>query len=164
MVYGLEGLDEISITGPTRIAELRDGKITSYSISPDQFGISLAPRSAIAGGTPAENAAIIRDVLKGQKGPHRDVVLLNAGFAITAAGLCKDPAEGISLAQRVHRQRCGAAKARTTHRDNISRKIKSHLKRWNARLEPRICCMALNAGFPVFKSFSARVTSCHLVP
>jgi len=100
VVYGLEGLDEISITGPTRISELNDGNISSYSISPDQFGISLAPRSAIIGGTPADNAAIIRDVLRGQKGPHRDVVLLNAGFAITAAGLCKDPVEGISLAKK----------------------------------------------------------------
>jgi anthranilate phosphoribosyltransferase len=100
VVYGMEGLDEISIAGSTRITELCDGKITNYSISPDHFGISPAPRSAIAGGTPAENAVIIRDVLSGRKGPHRDVVVLNAGFAIAAAGLSKTPAEGIALAQK----------------------------------------------------------------
>jgi anthranilate phosphoribosyltransferase len=98
VVYGMEGLDEISISGPTHVAELRDNKVTSYTIEPSQFGINRAPQSAIAGGTPAENAGIIRDVLSGKKGPHRDVVVLNAGFAITAAGLCKDPPEGISLA------------------------------------------------------------------
>jgi anthranilate phosphoribosyltransferase len=100
VVYGMEGLDEISISGPTRASEVNDGTVTNYSITPEQFGIKPSPLSSIAGGTPADNAAIIRSVLSGDKGPHRDVVLLNAGFAITAAGCCEEAKEGLALAAR----------------------------------------------------------------
>jgi anthranilate phosphoribosyltransferase len=100
VVFGMEGLDEISISGPTRVSEVMQSAITTYSITPGQFGLPTASSDAIAGGTPADNAGIIRSVLGGHKGPCRDIVILNAAFAITAAGLCDDPKQGIPLASQ----------------------------------------------------------------
>ena len=98
VVHGMDGLDEISIAGPTGIAEIKDGAVKSYSITPEEFGISPAPLSAIAGGTPPENAARIRALFAGEKGPCRDITVLNAAFAIAAAGIAATPKEGITLA------------------------------------------------------------------
>jgi anthranilate phosphoribosyltransferase len=98
VVHGMDGLDEISVSGPTIVAEIKDGAVKSYPITPDEFGISRAPLSAIAGGTPAENAASIRALFDGEKGPRRDITVLNAAFAITAAGIAATPKEGITLA------------------------------------------------------------------
>jgi len=98
VVHGMDGLDEISIAGPTGVAEIKDGTVKSYSITPEEFGIPRAPLSAIAGGTPQENAARIRAVLSGEKGPYRDITVLNAAFAIAAAGITATPKEGITLA------------------------------------------------------------------
>ncbi|MBN2188275.1 MAG: anthranilate phosphoribosyltransferase [Chitinispirillaceae bacterium] len=100
VVHGMDGLDEISISGPTGVAEVRDGAVKSYSITPEEFGIQRAPLSAIAGGTPQENAARIRAVLSGEKGPCRDIAVLNAAFALAAAGMAKNPKEGITLAEK----------------------------------------------------------------
>jgi len=86
VVHGSDGLDEITITGPTRIAEVRDGSVHSYEVDPEEFGIHRSSLEDIAGGDAAENASIIRDILSGKKSPRRDVVLLNAAAALVAAG------------------------------------------------------------------------------
>src|SRR5437868_7273510 len=82
VVHGADGLDEVSISGPTRVAELRDAQVHSYEITPEEFGISRAPLESISGGDAAENANIIREVLTGKKSPCRDVVLLNAAATL----------------------------------------------------------------------------------
>lgn len=82
VVYGRDGLDEVSISDSTAVAELRDGKVTKYEITPEQFGFKRAPHSAIVGGTPEENAKITRDVLAGKGEATRNIVLMNAGAAI----------------------------------------------------------------------------------
>ena len=86
VVHGSDGLDEITITGPTRIAEVREGQVRTYEVTPEEFGVVRAPIEAIAGGDAAANAAIIREVLGGQRSAARDVVLLNAAAALVAAG------------------------------------------------------------------------------
>jgi anthranilate phosphoribosyltransferase len=87
VVHGLDGLDEITITGPTRVAEVRDGQVRTYEITPEEFGMPRAPLEDLVGGTDAaENAAIVRNVLSGEKSAKRDVVLMNAAAAIVAAG------------------------------------------------------------------------------
>jgi anthranilate phosphoribosyltransferase len=96
----MDGLDEISIAGPTSVAEIKDHTVTTYSITPEEFGIRRAPLSAIAGGLPNDNAERIRGILGGEKGPCRDIVVLNAAFALTAAGLAVSAKEGVPLAER----------------------------------------------------------------
>jgi anthranilate phosphoribosyltransferase len=86
VVHGLDGLDEITITGATRIAEVRGGIVRSYEVMPEEFGIKRSSLAEISGGDAAENAAIIREVLAGEKSPRRDVVLLNAAAALLVAG------------------------------------------------------------------------------
>lgn len=86
VVHGLDGLDEITITGVTRIAEAREGSVRSYEVEPEEFGMQRAALQEISGGDASENAAIIRGVLSGEKSPRRDVVLLNAAAALVAAG------------------------------------------------------------------------------
>jgi anthranilate phosphoribosyltransferase len=98
VVHGLDGLDEITITGTTRIAEAREGSVKSYEIEPEEFGMSRASLQEISGGDAAENAEIIRAVLKGEKSPRRNVVLLNAAAALVAAGRADHIAAAIPLA------------------------------------------------------------------
>ncbi|HTT18252.1 MAG TPA: anthranilate phosphoribosyltransferase [Candidatus Sulfotelmatobacter sp.] len=86
VVHGLDGLDEITITGVTRIAEAREGSVRSYEVEPEEFGMKRASLQEIAGGDAGENAAIIRAVLGGERSPRRDVVVLNAAAALVAAG------------------------------------------------------------------------------
>jgi anthranilate phosphoribosyltransferase len=100
VVFGLDSLDEISIAGETKVTEVIDGKVTSYTITPEEFGIMRVPLSAISGGSPSDNAAIIRALLAGQKGPCRDVVVLNAAFALAASGRAATPREGIAMAMQ----------------------------------------------------------------
>jgi anthranilate phosphoribosyltransferase len=100
VVHGLDGLDEITITGPTRIAEAREGIVRTYEVTPEEFGIERATLADIAGGDAAENAAIIRTVLSGKKSAHRDVVLLNSAAALVAAGRAEHLTDGITLAAR----------------------------------------------------------------
>ena len=100
VVHGLDGLDEITITGPTRVAEARDGMVRTYEVTPEEFGMARATLNDIAGGDAAENAAIIRSVLQGTKSAHRDVVLLNAAAALVAAGRTDHLAEAIPLATK----------------------------------------------------------------
>ena len=98
VVHGLDGLDEITITGPTRIAEVREGNVRTYEVTPEEFGINRAALKEISGGDAAANAAIIRDILAGKKSPRRDIVLLNAAAALVAAGKAEHLADGLPLA------------------------------------------------------------------
>jgi anthranilate phosphoribosyltransferase len=86
VVHGNDGLDEITISTSTRIAELRDGQVRTYEVTPEEFGLRRAPLSEIAGGDATTNAAIVRRILRGEKSARRDVVLLNAAAALVAAG------------------------------------------------------------------------------
>ena len=98
VVHGHDGLDEISVCASTRVSELKDGMVRTYDIDPVRyFGDTADPRD-LAGGDPAENAAITRDVLSGQPGPKRNVVLINAGAALVAAGKAVDLQAGIDTA------------------------------------------------------------------
>ena len=86
VVHSYDGLDEISISGPTQVMELSRGEIRQFVIQPQDLGIPLAPAKAILGGDPASNAKIIEAILRGEPGPPRDVVVLNAAAAILAGG------------------------------------------------------------------------------
>jgi anthranilate phosphoribosyltransferase len=98
VVHGLDGLDEITITGPTRIAEAREGSVRTYEVDPEEFGMKRATLADISGGDAAENAAIIREVLSGKKSARHDVVVLNSAAALVAAGCVDRLADGIPLA------------------------------------------------------------------
>ncbi|MDY6903645.1 MAG: anthranilate phosphoribosyltransferase [Thermodesulfobacteriota bacterium] len=99
VVHGHDGLDEISVCAPTRISELNDGTVRTYDISPEQFFEDRAAPETMVGGTPEENAAITRAILSGDdRGPKRNVTVINAGAALVAAGMASDLADGISLA------------------------------------------------------------------
>jgi anthranilate phosphoribosyltransferase len=101
-VHGEDGLDEISLLGKTRINEIKDGAITSYTIAPEDFGLPRCSLAEIATGTPEENAAMIRDVFSGRdRGPRRLAVLLNAGGALMIGGKADSFAEGIKLAGEI---------------------------------------------------------------
>lgn len=86
VVHGLDGLDEITITGPTRIAEVRDGAVHTYEVTPEEFGMERSTIADISGGDATENAAIIRNILRAKQSARRNVVLLNAAAALVAAG------------------------------------------------------------------------------
>src|SRR5271157_3271190 len=100
VVHGLDGLDEITITGPTRVAEARDGTVRSYEVEPGEFGMARATLQDIAGGNSAENAAIIRAILGGEKSPRRNVVVLNAAAALVAAGKADRITDAIPFATK----------------------------------------------------------------
>ncbi len=100
VVYGQDSLDEISMCAPTSVCGIRDGKFTSYEITPEQFGYERCEKGALTGGTPAENAEITKAILKGEeKGPKRQAVCLNAGAALYIAGKAASIEEGVKLAE-----------------------------------------------------------------
>ena len=98
VVHGEDGLDEITLTGNSHIAELKKGKVKSYKLDPDELGLEICFSEDIKGGTPEENAAIIEGILKGEKGPKRDIVLLNSAAAIYVAGIAKSMEQGVECA------------------------------------------------------------------
>jgi anthranilate phosphoribosyltransferase len=100
VVHGAGGLDEISLAGETLVAEVREGHIKRYTVAPEDFGVTRVSPDAIRGGSPAENAAILRDIFGGQLGPRRDIVVINAAAALVAAGVASDFMEGAQLAAR----------------------------------------------------------------
>lgn len=98
VVHGEDGLDEITLTAPTRVSELRDGQVRTYSISPTDLGFESVAPEALHGGDPRTNARIALEVLGGKPGPARNVVLVNAGAAVYVAGRANDVGEGIAAA------------------------------------------------------------------
>jgi len=110
VVHAEDGLDEISIAAPTQVAELKDGEISVYTIFPETFGLQRASLEVIAVKDAQQSLAMIRTVFDGQPGPARDIVMLNAGAAIYAAGIKTSLADGIALAGEVIR----SGKARQT--------------------------------------------------
>jgi anthranilate phosphoribosyltransferase len=101
VVGSYDGLDEISISGATRVTELREGSIHTYDVTPEQLGLRTYPLSDIVGGDASVNARIIRDIFDGEKGACRDVLLANSGACFYVAGLCSSIREGVLLAATV---------------------------------------------------------------
>lgn len=101
VVYGMDKLDEISLSAPTKVCEIKDGALHTYEIKPEDFGLSRCKKEDLAGGDPKENAAITLSILKGEKGAKRDAVLLNAGAALYIGEKAKSMQEGINLAARL---------------------------------------------------------------
>ncbi|MBF0293128.1 MAG: anthranilate phosphoribosyltransferase [Nitrospinae bacterium] len=100
VVHGHDGLDEITVTGPTDVAFLDDGKMKTFTITPEQFGMPIHSAESLKGGDAQQNAKITMDVLNGQKGAHRDITLLNAAAVICAGGLSKFIDDGLILAEK----------------------------------------------------------------
>jgi anthranilate phosphoribosyltransferase len=98
VVHGVDGLDEISLCEATRIAELRGGEVKEYTVEPEQFGLKRCRIEELRGGNPEESAAIVRGILQGDKGPARDVVLLNSGAALWVGGKAATVQDGMRLA------------------------------------------------------------------
>ncbi|HVG18561.1 MAG TPA: anthranilate phosphoribosyltransferase [Blastocatellia bacterium] len=98
VVHGSDGLDEITITGESKVSELRGGKVRTYTLAPEEFGLRRASLEEIQGGDAGQNGRIILEVLGGAPGPRRDVVLLNAAAALVASGRANDFAGGVRLA------------------------------------------------------------------
>lgn len=99
VVHGDDGLDELTVSTTSSVIELRDGKIDAYRVDPGQLGIETVPLSALRGDDAATNADIVRQVLAGQSGPHRDIVCLNAAAGLMVAGLADDLTSGLALAR-----------------------------------------------------------------
>ncbi len=98
VVYGQDKLDEISMSAPTKICEIKDGWFKTYTITPEKFGFARCTKADLRGGTPAENAQITRDILSGATGPMRNAVLMNAGAALYLYGKADSLKSGIALA------------------------------------------------------------------
>jgi anthranilate phosphoribosyltransferase len=98
VVHGADGLDEISLSGETYVAELRDGAVKRYVLTPEDFDVSRAPIETLRGGDAQENATLIREVLEGQPGPRRDIAVVNAAAALVTAGIATNFLDGAKLA------------------------------------------------------------------
>jgi len=101
VVHGSDGLDEMTLTGPTRVSELKNGSVSTYDVSPGDFGLAQAPADALKGGDADYNAEITRSILNGEEGPRRDIVLLNAAAAIVTGDKARDLNEGVQVAAEV---------------------------------------------------------------
>lgn len=101
VVYGQDKLDEISLSAPTTVCEIKDGWFKSRVITPEEFGFARCAREDLKGGTPAENAAITRAILSGEQGHKRNAVLLNAGAALYIAGKADTMADSVALAREL---------------------------------------------------------------
>jgi anthranilate phosphoribosyltransferase len=99
VVHGLDGLDEITITGKTRVSEGKEGRVKSFFLEPRDFDLKVAAVKDIQGGDVEENSRFVLDILHGEKGPRRDIVLLNAAPAIVACGRAKTLQEGVQVAR-----------------------------------------------------------------
>jgi anthranilate phosphoribosyltransferase len=109
VVHGADGLDELTTTGPSYVADLKDGKVTTYEVTPDQAGLQRAKLEDLKGGTPEVNAQAMRDVFEGKPSAYRDVVVYNSAAALIVAGKAKDLKEGAAQAAQIIDQ--GKAKA-----------------------------------------------------
>ncbi|MCQ2508614.1 MAG: anthranilate phosphoribosyltransferase [Dorea sp.] len=101
VVHGMDKLDEISLSSPTKVCEINNGWYRTSMIKPEDFGFAACEKSELVGGTPEENAEITKAILKGQKGPKRDAVLMNAGAALYIGGKAESMADGIKLAAKL---------------------------------------------------------------
>lgn len=101
VIYGNDGLDEISISDATKVSRFKDGKVENFSIRPEDFGIMRNKIESILGGTKVDNTVIIRAILNGEKGPRRDIVLINSAAALIVAGKASDFKTAVSIAQDV---------------------------------------------------------------
>ena len=101
VVYGQDVLDEISMSAPTTVCEVKDGTYRSYQIEPEQFGLEKCRKADLKGGTPEENARITTDILDGKKGPKRDAVVLNAGAGLYVAGKAASVDQGVRMAMQL---------------------------------------------------------------
>jgi anthranilate phosphoribosyltransferase len=110
VVYGRDGMDEVSLGAATLVGELKGGEIREYEIHPEDFGMAMASNRALRVDTPEESVAMLRGVLDGQPGAARDIVLLNAGAALYAANVAGSIGDGIALARKALDS--GAAKAK----------------------------------------------------
>jgi anthranilate phosphoribosyltransferase len=110
VVWGREGLDEISLAGPTLIGELRNGRVTEYEVEPEQFGLARADSAALKVEDPAQSKALVLEALSNVAGPARDIVALNAGAALYAADVAASIADGVARAKVVLES--GAARAK----------------------------------------------------
>jgi anthranilate phosphoribosyltransferase len=99
IVHGDDGLDELTIATTSRVVDVRDGVVETYTVDPAALGITAVPADAVVGGDPSTNAALARRVLGGETGPHRDIVILNAGAGLVAAGLVDDLESGLDTAR-----------------------------------------------------------------
>jgi anthranilate phosphoribosyltransferase len=100
VVHGHGGLDEISTSGPTVVCEVRFGQVRQFELTPEDAGVPRAPLEGLRGGDAQQNAEMLRGVLRGEKGPRRAAILLNAGAAIAAAGICESIQEGVRIAEK----------------------------------------------------------------
>ncbi len=101
VVYGTDKLDEISLSSPTKVCEIKDGWFKSYTITPEDFGLTSCKKEDLVGGSPKENAEITKNILKGEKGAKRDAVLMNAGAALYIGGKADSLNDGIKLAGEI---------------------------------------------------------------
>nr|MCR5453059.1 anthranilate phosphoribosyltransferase [Lachnospiraceae bacterium] len=102
VVYGEDKLDEISISAPTKCCEIRNGKLSSYTICPEDFGYKTAEKAAVLGGTPEDNAKIAKDILTGaERGAKREAVCLNAGACLYIAGKAETMEKGVRMAEEL---------------------------------------------------------------
>jgi anthranilate phosphoribosyltransferase len=100
VIHGMDGLDEITVSDRTKISEGKGGVVSCYFTAPEEFGLPRTPRKEIAGGLPEDNARIMHDILRGRKGPKRDIVCLNAAAAMVVGGKAKTLKDGFRLAQQ----------------------------------------------------------------
>ena len=101
VVYGQDKLDEISLSAPTTVCEIKDGWYKVYTVTPEDFGLTRCEKKDLVGGTPEENAEITRKILAGEKGPKRDAVLMNAGASLYIGGKAETFADGVKLAAEI---------------------------------------------------------------
>jgi anthranilate phosphoribosyltransferase len=121
VVYGRDGMDEVSLGAATLVGELKDGEITEYEIHPEDFGLPMSSNRALKVGTPQESLAMLRQVLDNQAGPARDIVIFNAGVALYAANVARDIPDGIAKARAALDS--GAAKGKLEQLVSTSKKL-----------------------------------------
>jgi anthranilate phosphoribosyltransferase len=121
VVYGRDGMDEVSLGAATLVGELKGGEITEYEIHPEDFGLPMASNRAFKVETPQQSLALMRQVLANEAGPARDIVILNAGAALYAANVARDIPEGIAQARAALAS--GAARARLEQLVQVSQRL-----------------------------------------
>jgi anthranilate phosphoribosyltransferase len=121
VVHGADGLDEISNTGESRISEVREGVVRTFTVRPEDFGLPRTSIRDLQGGDREENARIIRQILDGEAGPKRDIVLMNAAAALMVGGKARDLKEAVALAARSVDS--GAARAKLDALVTLSQKL-----------------------------------------